>query len=66
MVHHVETSDKFHKLIQENKRVLTKFFGDWCGLYKLALLKVEELERLHPGIIFINVNIGDLLDIAEN
>ncbi|KAG0227037.1 hypothetical protein BGW42_003197 [Actinomortierella wolfii] len=66
MVHLVETADEFHRLIQENKRVLTKFFGDWCGPCKLILPKMEELEKQYPDVVFIKVNIGDLLDIAEN
>ncbi|KAF9975300.1 Cytoplasmic thioredoxin isoenzyme 2 [Actinomortierella ambigua] len=66
MVRNVETSEEFRKILQENKRVVTKFFGDWCGPCKQILPHYEALEQKYqPDIVFLKVNIGELLDVAE-
>ncbi|KAF9162988.1 hypothetical protein DFQ26_003049 [Actinomortierella ambigua] len=65
MVRTVETSEEFHNALKANKRVIVKFFGDWCGPCKQILPEYEALEQAHPEVVFLKVNIGELLDIAE-
>ncbi len=55
----VKTTDaEFSTLLQDNEKVIVKFYADWCGSCKLFAPKFRRLseDERFAGIAFLDVN----------
>jgi thioredoxin 1 len=55
----VKTTDaEFGTLLQDNEKVIVKFYADWCGSCKLFAPKFRRLsdDERFAGIAFLDVN----------
>lgn len=55
----VKTTDaEFSTLLQDNEKVIVKFYADWCGSCKLFAPKFRRLsdDERFTGIAFLDVN----------
>jgi thiol-disulfide isomerase/thioredoxin len=52
------TDAEFNSIINENDKVIVKYFADWCGSCKLFAPKFRRLSENadYEGVIFIEVN----------
>lgn len=52
------TDDDFDDVIEQNKKVVIKYFADWCGSCKLFAPKYKRLSEddQYNGITFLEVN----------
>ncbi len=52
---------EFNTLIQDNQKVIVKFYADWCGSCKLFAPKFKKLSEKdeYSGILFVDVNAED-------
>lgn len=55
----VLTNDaEFQRLLQENEKVVVKYFADWCGSCKLFAPKFRRMSdnEAYQGVAFLDVN----------
>ena len=54
----VATDNDFKSIIEENNKVVVKYFADWCGSCKLLSPKFRRLseDETYSGIKFLDVN----------
>jgi len=52
------TDAEFNSIINENDKVIVKYFADWCGSCKLFAPKFRRLSENadYDGVVFIEVN----------
>jgi len=50
------TDADFQQLLQENEKVVVKYYADWCGNCRLFSPKFKRLSEAHEGIAFLDVN----------
>ena len=54
----VATDNDFKSILEENNKVVVKYFADWCGSCKLLSPKYKRLSNNeeYAGITFLDVN----------
>ncbi|HET6245974.1 MAG: thioredoxin family protein [Bacteroidetes bacterium] len=52
------TDKEFTEILEQNSKVIVKYFADWCGSCKLFSPKFKRLseDERFKGITFVNVN----------
>lgn len=52
------TDQEFSKLIQENEKVIVKFYADWCGSCRLFAPKYTKISNKseYAGALFLDIN----------
>ncbi|GAB3230626.1 thioredoxin family protein [Hymenobacter seoulensis] len=50
------TDADFQQLLQENEKVVVKYYADWCGNCRLFSPKFKRLAEANEGIAFLDVN----------
>lgn len=50
------TDADFQQLLQENEKVVVKYYADWCGNCRLFSPKFKRLAEANEGITFLDVN----------
>lgn len=52
------TDENFEKFLEENEKVIVKYYADWCGSCKLFAPKFKRLssEAAYEGVKFLDVN----------
>ncbi|GAB2796941.1 thiol-disulfide isomerase/thioredoxin [Hymenobacter luteus] len=50
------TDADFQQLLQDNEKVVVKYYADWCGNCRLFSPKFKRLAEAHEGIAFLDVN----------
>jgi thiol-disulfide isomerase/thioredoxin len=50
--------NEFLNTIQQNEKVMVKYYADWCGSCKLFAPKYKRLsnDELNEGVVFLEVN----------
>lgn len=60
------TIDEFNNLVKENEITLVDNFAEWCGPCKVLSTTLESLEKKHPEIKIIKIDIEEEPDIANH
>ncbi|RSK48024.1 thioredoxin family protein [Hymenobacter rigui] len=50
------TDADFQQLLQENEKVVVKYYADWCGNCRLFSPKFKRLAEQNEGMTFLDVN----------
>ncbi|RSK46646.1 thioredoxin family protein [Hymenobacter perfusus] len=50
------TDADFQQLLQENEKVVVKYYADWCGNCRLFSPKFKRLAEQNEGMAFLDVN----------
>jgi thioredoxin 1 len=50
------TDADFQQLLQDNEKVVVKYYADWCGNCRLFSPKFKRLAEQNEGITFLDVN----------
>lgn len=61
----VGTADEYKSIISQDKLVVAKFSASWCKPCQKAKPIVEELSKEYPEASFINVDVDNLPQIAD-
>jgi thioredoxin 1 len=61
----IETKEEYENILKDNKSVFVDFYADWCGPCKMTGPVVEELEKIHPEVKFVKVNVDNNPEIAS-
>lgn len=62
----IETKAEFDELLKSEKRlIVVDFFADWCGPCKMIGPKIEAMEKEMPDVCFVQVNVDDNSETAE-
>lgn len=57
--------DDFNKAIEEHELCLVKIGTTWCGPCKVVQKNIEDIEKLHSDVYFIDVDAEEADDIVE-
>ena len=57
--------NEFNKAIQEHDECLVKIGTSWCGPCKIVEKNIEDIEKSHTDVYFINVDAMEADEIAE-
>ena len=63
MIKHINDMKEFKKFINEGT-VLVDFFATWCGPCKMLSPVIEGLEREHPELKVVKVDVDEAPEIA--
>ncbi|RSK37613.1 MULTISPECIES: thioredoxin family protein [Hymenobacter] len=50
------TDADFQQLLQDNEKVVVKYYADWCGNCRLFSPKFKRLAEQNEGMTFLDVN----------
>ncbi|AHJ99804.1 MULTISPECIES: thioredoxin family protein [Hymenobacter] len=50
------TDADFQQLLQDNEKVVVKYYADWCGNCRLFSPKFKRLAEQNEGMAFLDVN----------
>ena len=60
------TDENFNQeVLSSNIPVLVDFYADWCGPCQMMAPILEEIEKEHPEVEFVKINIDDQQEMAE-
>jgi len=65
MVKEVSSLDEYNKLKSGDAVLFVDYFATWCGPCRWMAGKIEDFEKDYPGIVFIKVDVGKSVEIAE-
>ena len=57
--------EKFNKAIEEHSLCMVKIGTPWCGPCKMVQQNMENVEKTHNDVYFINVNADEADEINE-
>ena len=63
MIEYINELDKFNEFIKEGT-VLIDFFATWCGPCKMLSPVIEQVEREHPELKVVKVDVDEAPQIA--
>ena len=63
MIEYINELDKFNEFIKEGT-VLIDFFATWCGPCKMLSPVIEQVEREHPDLKVVKVDVDEAPQIA--
>lgn len=63
MIKHIVTEEEFYEEMKEGK-VLVDFFATWCGPCKMLSPVIEQVEKEHPELKVLKVDVDELPSIA--
>ena len=63
MIEYINDQNKFNEFIKEG-RVLIDFFATWCGPCKMLSPVIEQVEREHPELKVVKVDVDEAPQIA--
>ncbi len=63
MIKHINDMKEFNEFINEGT-VLVDFFATWCGPCKMLSPVIEGLEREHPELKVVKVDVDEAVEIA--
>lgn len=63
MIEIIKDEVRFNELIKGEK-VLVDFFATWCGPCKMLSPVIEQVEREHPELTVVKVDVDELPSIA--
>ena len=63
MIEYINELDKFNEFIKEGI-VLIDFFATWCGPCKMLSPVIEQVEREHPKLKVVKVDVDEAPQIA--
>jgi len=62
----IKNKQEFEQAIKDNKKVIIKFYGDWCGYCKMIAEDFDELSKEYGDKVkFIEVEVTDNQDLAK-
>ncbi len=65
MVNNIEDIDTLNNIINNNKKIIIKFFATWCKPCKNISPYFEKISKMYNDIIFIEIDIEKLDVIKE-
>lgn len=65
MVKIVTSESEYQQLISSNEVVIVDYFAEWCGPCKRIAPYFEECSKKYPKIVFIKVDVDELVDVTE-
>lgn len=63
MIEYINELDKFNEFIKEGT-VLIDFFATWCGPCKMLSPVIEQVEKEHPELKVVKVDVDEAPQIA--
>lgn len=61
----VKTPDEYHAALKGSEYALAKFGASWCKPCQKSKVYVEELSAEHPDLLFMEVDVDELPQIAD-
>ena len=63
MIEYINELDKFNEFIKEGT-ILIDFFATWCGPCKMLSPVIEQVEKEHPELKVVKVDVDEAPQIA--
>ncbi|EDO08656.1 thioredoxin domain containing protein [Babesia bovis T2Bo] len=60
-----KSTDEYHAALKASEYVVAKFGASWCKPCQKAKVYVEELSEEHPELLFLDVDVDELPQIAD-
>ena len=66
MIHHVNDSQEFNKILDDNHVIVVDFFATWCGPCKMLAPVLEEIDQEGAfGCDIMTVDVDEAEDVAS-
>ncbi|CDR93743.1 thioredoxin domain containing protein, putative [Babesia bigemina] len=60
-----KNTDEYHASLKASELVIAKFGASWCKPCRKSKAFVEELSEEHPDVLFLEVDVDELPQIAD-
>ncbi|MBR0294584.1 MAG: thioredoxin [Bacilli bacterium] len=66
MIHHVNDSQEFNKILDDNHVIVVDFFATWCGPCRMLAPVLEEIDQEGAfGCDIMKVDVDEVEDVAS-